>query len=384
MKNKAGAVLICAVIIIAYIIISTNSLLSFGADESAPTMYINDEAWYNEFQYKWINIFLVDYIPISMLEKIEGIEIKVNKYLRNVMISYGENKYMTFDIDTSTVYTAKGEVYSVSTYLLYGERYIPAKLVCNYLGLRFEMTKNETAIRISDGSEKKSFNELLIIYNPSLAEVETTKKETTVVTTEFITDTGETTVPLETQEEIDARTIYFTFSGCPNEYTPDILNILYNYGYKALFLTDESRIIENAAVIRRIAVEGHTIGIMLPADKNNEVIFDYEKTPANDLLYYIIKYKTRIVSAEGYINDDKRLSLESAGYIITEYNSQLPEDNNISSKFLFDKAEEYIRVNETVIFRFYSNANTVIALPKILDYIAGMPQFIVKSLNETT
>ncbi len=383
MKNKAGVVFICACIIFIYIIISTNSLLSFGADENAPTMYINDEAWYNEFQYKWINIFLVDYIPISMLEKIEGIEIKINRYLRNVMISYDENKYITFDIDTSTVYTAKGDVYSVSTYLLYGERYIPAKLVCNYLGLRFEMTKKETAIRISDGSEKKSFNELLVIYNPALAEIETTKNEITAVTTETLTDAGETTTPFET-EEIDARTIYLTFSGCPNEYTSDILNILYSYNYKALFLIDDSRMINNAEVIRRIAVEGHTFGILLPADKNNEVIFDYEKTPANDLLYYIIKYKTRIISTDGYLSDDKRLSLESAGYIITEYNSQLPEDNKISAKNLFNKAQEYIRVNETVIFRFYSNANTVIALPKILDYIAGMPQFNVKSLNETT
>lgn len=384
MKNKTAAVLICSCIIVALIIISSNSLLSFGAEESVPTMYVNDEPWYNESQYKWINIFLVDYIPISILEKIEGIEIKFNKYLRNVMISYGENKYMTFDIDTSTVYTAKGEVYSVSTYLLYGERYIPAKIVCNYLGLRFEMTKKETAIRISDGSEKKSFNQLLIIYNPSLAEVETTKNESSVVTTEVLTDAVETTIPLETQEEIGARTIYFTFSGCPNEYTPDILKILYSYGYKALFLTDESRITNNAAVIRRIAVEGHTFGILLPTDKNNEVIYDYEKTPANDLLYYIIKYKTRIVSTEGYISDDKRLSLESAGYIITEYNSELPEDNNISAKKLFNKAQEYIRANETVIFRFYSNANMVIALPKILEYIAGIPQFIVKTLNETT
>lgn len=384
MKNKTAAVFTCACIILALIIISSNSMLSFGAKESVPTMYVNDEPWYNESQFKWINIFLVDYIPISMLEKIDGIEIKFNKYLRNVMISYGENKYMTFDIDTSIVYTAKGEVYSVSTYLLYGERYIPARFVCNYLGLRFEMTKKETAIRISDGSEKKNFNELLLIYSPSLAEVVTTKNETSDVNTETLTDNAETTTSLETQEQIGERTIYITFSGCPNEYTSDILNILNSYGYKALFLTDKSRIIGNAAVIRRIAVEGHSFGILLPEDKNHEVIFDFKKIPANDLLYYIIKFKTRIVSTEGHISDDKRLSLESAGYIITEYNSELPEDNNISAKFLFNKAEEYIRVNEKVIFRFYSNANTVIALPRILDYIAGMPQFIVKTLNETT
>jgi hypothetical protein len=151
MKNKTAAVFICACIAVALIIVSTNSLLLFGADEGAPTMYVNDEPWYSESQYyKWYNITLINYIPISMLEKINGIEIKENKYLHNVMISYGKDIFMTFDIDTSTVYTAKGEQYSVSTYLIYGKRYIPAQLVCDNLGLRFEITKGETAVRISD------------------------------------------------------------------------------------------------------------------------------------------------------------------------------------------------------------------------------------------
>ncbi|NCA68375.1 MAG: hypothetical protein EOM87_09995, partial [Clostridia bacterium] len=95
MKKIAAAVTVCACFAVLLIIMTSNSMLSFGAEESLPSMYVNDEPWYNEAQYTWIKIFLVDYIPISILEKIEGIEITFNKYLRNVMISYGEDKYMT-------------------------------------------------------------------------------------------------------------------------------------------------------------------------------------------------------------------------------------------------------------------------------------------------
>lgn len=383
MKKIAAAVTVCACFAVLLIIMTSNSMLSFGAEESLPSMYVNDEPWYNEAQYTWIKIFLVDYIPISILEKIEGIEITFNKYLRNVMISYGEDKYMTFDIDTSTVYTAKGEVFSASTYLIYGERYIPAKLVCNYLGLRFEMTDNETAMRISDGTEKMSFNELLLVYNPALAKTETTAQDTTAPTTGETTAVSETTAPLETAEEIGERTIYFTFSDCPNVYTPEILDILNDYGYKALFFTDEVNIIKNPSVITRMTVEGHIPGIIIDPDDHDDENEMREEIIANRFLYYIIKNKTRILGAEDTINDEKKLGFESAGYIISEYNSKMPEDSSVSAKKILEMAKKYIRDNEIVIYRFYSNENTVSALPEILDYISAKSQFTVKTLSET-
>ncbi len=383
MKKITAAVTVCACFAVLLIIMMSNSMLSFGAEENLPTMYVNDEPWYNEAQYKWIKIFLVDYMPISILEKIEGIEITFNKYLRNVMISYGEDKYMTFDIDTSTVYTANGEVFSVSTYLIYGERYIPAKLVCNYLGLRFEMTENETAMRISDGTEKMSFNELLFIFNPALAETETTAQDTTAPTAGETTAVSETTAPLETEEEIGKRTIYFTFSDCPNVYTPEIMDILNDYGYKALFFTDEVNIIKNPSVITSMAVEGHIPGIIIdPADYDDETEV-WEEITANRLLYYIIKNKTRIIGAEDTINDEKKLGFESAGYIISEYNSKMPEEDSVSAEKIINTAKKYIHENEIVIYRFYSNENTVSALPEILDYISDKSQFTVKIPNET-
>ncbi|MDD4774539.1 MAG: polysaccharide deacetylase family protein [Eubacteriales bacterium] len=365
MEKKTAAVLISACITVFLIITSANSLLSFGAEETVHTMFVNDEPWYNESQYKWINIFLVDYIPITILEKIDGIEIKFNKFLHNVMIMYGDDKYMTFDTDTSTVYTAKGDVYSASTYLLYGERYIPAELVCNYLGLRFEMTKNKTAMRISDGSEKNSFNELLLIYNPTLADIEPSEKDTS----SLITTDDESVSSEDTGDEIGERTISMVFADIDSEHTPEILDILGSYGYKALFLTGENRIAGNTAIIRRIAIEGHTIGILLPDEKNNEKTYSeyYENgISANNLLYNSIKYKTRILCAENPISANARSSFESAGYMIITYNSELPRDKKISATSIYNKAQEYIRANEIVRYCFHTNANTVIALPRIL------------------
>lgn len=375
MKNKTTSVFVCACIAVALIIACSNPLFLFGAEDGAPTMYVNDEPWYNESQYnKWYNITLINYIPISMLEKIGGIEIKENKYLHNVMISYGKDKFMTFDIDTSTVYTAKGEQYSVSTYLIYGKRYIPAQLVCDNLGLSFEITKNQKAVRISDKMAQKNFNELLLIYNPSLTE--TRKNETTSA----ITTASQTTEPPMTQEEIGDRTIYFTFSGCPNEYTSEILDILARYGYKALFLLDDG-IREYDAVARRIAVAGHTISINLTDVKENPA---GKAKQINNLLYNIIKYKTRITSSDGNINNDGYSSLISAGYIVLDYNSGMSDDKKASARYLFNEAQQYIRGSEKVIFRFHSTKYTVAALPQILDYISGMPQFTIKTLNETS
>jgi hypothetical protein len=76
--------------------------------------------------------------------------------------------------------------------------------------------------------------------------------------------------------------------------------------------------------------------------------------------------------------------MEKAGYIVLDYNSGISDDSNVSAKYLFNEAQEYIRSSEKVIFRFHSTAKTIAVLPQILDYISGMPQFIIKTQNETT
>lgn len=376
MKNKTFTVFIIACITVAAVISYTNPL--FGADEDAPTMYVNDEPWYNESQYKkWYNIYLVDYIPISMMGKIDGIEIKENKYLRNVIISYGKDKYITFDIDASIVYTAKGEQYSAATTLIYGERYIPARLVCDCLGLNFEITKNEKAIRISDNTAKKSFNELLEIYNPSLLESITTKTETTTVNQ----DPAETSGQQQTIGDIGDRTIYFTFTGCPNEYTGEILDLLEKYGYKALFLLNEENIREYITETVRIAAAGHAIGIGLG---NNDGMFTEKARQINNVLYNLIKHKTRIVGIDVNIDDDDYLSLESAGFTVIDFNGNIPDNKNYSVNYLSAEAYDYIHDFERIFFRFNSTGKTAAVLEKILEYISDKPGFSVELIKETT
>lgn len=375
MKNRAVAAFLCACVAIALIIIFKNYQTPVYADDNMPTMFTNDVPWYKEQQYKagyrWINIFLVEYIPIDMLEELEGVAISSNKSLRNVMINVGD-KYMTFDTDTSVVYTDEGKQYNTATYLIYSKRYIPAALVCNYFGFSFEMNKAGTAVRIKDSSAKRSLEELLSTYNPALAEkAETSAPPETA-------PPPQTAAPVTETEEIGERTIYLVFTGCPNSYTSDILKILREYDCGALFLLAAEDIVSDIGGVKEIYAEKNSVGIYASDGFDAAAA---EKT--NFLLYRILKLKTRLVGPVSITNNNNG-SLPEDGYNFIDFNADMPDLYRASPDYLTEKARRFIHDSETVVFRFHSTKYTVGALPPILEYIGSSPQFTIKTINETT
>ena len=78
--------------------------LGTATAEGLPTMFCNDEAWDGEERFGFERIFSQYYLPVSMFEAIDGVEVKENTRLGTLLISYG-NRYISFDTDSNFAYT---------------------------------------------------------------------------------------------------------------------------------------------------------------------------------------------------------------------------------------------------------------------------------------
>lgn len=375
MDKRTAAVFVCALLTAAFII-----CFAVNGAEGGYTMFVNDSPWYDQEHYPWEEIFGVDYLPLSMFSQLEGVSIRENTNLKNVLVSYGD-KYVTFDLTSSTMYTSEGWQAEVSTYLLYvNERYVPAETICGYFGFIYE--KKGEAVRVSDSSRSLTFNELLLEYNPSLAETEAPKTEPPVTTD---SQTGETESEPVT-ENVGERSIYFTFV-CGDR-TGEVLDTLKAYGITACFCADAQYIAGNYDTLREILVRGHSVCVYGEYDGSSEDYFSsvYE---TGTLLARLLKFKTRLITS-GLEGMNSLLSREDIidvagklGYAITGFNCPMYYGENADAAVMISDATELIVENETVVFRFPCDGDTVRALPGILAYIERNPQFKTGLIGET-
>ncbi len=402
MKNVIAA-LICAFIIAALVIGAAFSTRVYSLKDSAvteekkPLMYINDEPWYNEYLYPMENIFLVDYIPIFMFAKLDGVFIKINSAINDVMISY-KNKYLTFKTDKSEMYDAEGGKYNIRTYLLYGgERYVPARVVCDYFGFVYEKSKNGEAVRIYDANVKLTFDEVLKIYNPSIAEnvTETTAKNTEKETSEKIT---EGTTKAEDTKEISECNVYLSLYGSSSNNISEAIKLLNEYNVPAAFFLEQSEIIKNADTIREINVNGYNFGVLFnsgsipengnSSDKYKNVISNL--TEINDYIYRLQKYKTRLTALtedyylrKSYGNDLFSLLTEE-GYIVRGYDYYYNYAYRLSAETVTDRFYKLLSGKENVSVAIYLNSNGTDILKYLLEYIDKYPQLHIVEIDESS
>jgi len=77
MSRKQAAILIAALLLA----LSAVFLISVSGAEDLPTMFCNDEAWEGEERFGFERIFSQYYLPVSMFEAIDGVEVKENTRL---------------------------------------------------------------------------------------------------------------------------------------------------------------------------------------------------------------------------------------------------------------------------------------------------------------
>ena len=218
-----------------------------------------------------------------------------------------------------------------------------AEQVCEYFG--FKLEEKGEAVRISDSTTDKTLNDLLKIYNPALAYEETAQTTQPAVP-------EETTAPAETEEDfspqyedIGNRLIYFTFEDAPGERTAEILDLLKKYGVSATFFLTGA-ITDYPSEVSRMIAEGHSVGLHSMTCDNALFAGDFssftsELETENNILYRIIKRKTRLVRApdgshsDGFvISESEGRTLEELGYIVWDWNVYIPDGTDSDTAFI--------------------------------------------------
>lgn len=344
-----------------------------------PLLYYNDNTWSREDRCPLKIIDDTYYVPLVIFAQLDDTKVRTNNSLNTFVISHGE-KYISFDASTDIATDESNTYYYIQTYKLdYGERYVPASVVCEYLDYGLESFTNaltgKSAVRITDGSEKFSFEEILKKYNPKILK---TEEETTKDTSK--TSTEETKKSENTPSTIlGSRIIYLTIENGANDYTSSLVDLLGYYGYKATFFIDKSDIEDYPLLISKIISSSHKIGIKPDSDNTSaytdidSLIDELDET--NELLYRVFKQKTRTVMLDdvayantGLMSSIYSGSLTDAGYAL--WNRSFSAVDGLMAN---NKASESIINNiwskNTVVIPFLSNSSTYTVLSDTLNFI---------------
>lgn len=237
---------------------------------SNPLLYYNDRTWPREDNLPIIEKYNLYFVPVTLFEQLRDVNVLINENFNTFMIEHGD-KYLTFEVGTDFAVNQDKVRMFIMTYEHYDEYYVPVETVCDMLDLGYETLTSsitgETALRVTDGSQKYTFAECIFRKYPGFFLPETTTKErvttdeTTKPTTSETTTRRcdeETTVPAPVLGE---RTIYLTIEDSPGDATEDILDVLKRYGYKATFFIIGDAARENPVLLSRIVGEGHALGL---------------------------------------------------------------------------------------------------------------------------
>jgi len=194
---------------------------------------------------------------------------------------------------------------------------VPALLIVSRLGIEYDYDYGAGGargyFRIKDASALLSARELEAYFFPTAT--------TTISTTATVTvtsPTGPTTQP----EDTTPRTVYLILTGMFGDpsagWSGDMPDTLALYGVKAAFALRPEEIVANAAEVRRVFAKGHvpvidvTGTLSLGGDSLREV------EAANEVLYALLKVKSRLLYCGGLSENDKDAVkvLKEAGYLV--------------------------------------------------------------------
>ncbi len=381
---KLASIVLCVAVVASAIIITRTEVQAASA---YPTMYYNDRAWPRSGSLPMEKFYSTLYVPVTIFAQLPNVKVKKNESLNLFVIENGDY-WLTFNVKTDFAYTQDSEpMYWRSAYS-HGDYYVPVRSVCSYLHITFEELTSpitgETAIRISDGSQTKQFEELLRERYPGFYEEQTVNTDDLISDTEAPPSTSVPPVTSRPDTEIPAptpgdRTIYITIENSPGEYTKDILEVLEEYDYPATFFVVGDNLLKNAKLLSQISAQGHAIGLHTMSHKSSElktgeaILNDIEKE--NMLLWKLIKQKSHIWRAPdgssklSSLTDDVAAELSENGYEIWDFNIDAPT-NARNAKSAADTVIKGIWDNETVIIRFREDKTTAEVLKLVLEFIA--------------
>ena len=206
-------------------------------------------------------------------------------------------------------------------------------------------------------------------------------------------DTGSTQPPAVEQPESpvtetpaggsaagDRKLVALTFDDGPDiRYTPQVLEILKQYGVKATFFVVGTQIEKYPAVLQQMKDEGHTIGnhtyahANLPKLEGQALIDEIEK--GDELIKEVLGETTRYFRAPyGAVSDPLKALLRETGRELVGWTVDTRDWAGTEPDEIVKIVQETVRPNGIILMHSFggrkgSLQNTIDALPAVIEYL---------------
>lgn len=297
-----------------------------------PNLYRQDASYKNVKTFPLVVNDSVEYFPLDIFAMYSYIEVVYSRIANGFYINNTKNShFVAFDLDTGTTTTHDNQMLEIQAQIFHRTHYVPAKAVCETLGLTFETYDDPVngvrAARISDSKATYTLDELVKMYSPVKKEQVTQKPEP--IEPDDVNNPQGSQNP-DPYKNIAQRNIYLTFENCPDSYyTNNILDVLNKKGYKAIFFLEKDKILKNPDTARRIIAEGHSIGLYLSPQASQADVYPNEQIiqmldEANDALCLVTKTKSRFVRleygfTEALSQNDFYSEIAQSGYVLYDW-----------------------------------------------------------------
>lgn len=302
------------------------------------------------------------YIPYTVFSQHMGFR-EIYNDRENILILSNGDRTLFFDLDQGIAYDDNSYTYARSALAQNGMIYLPARFTAEYFGLEYVYDAEKAVVRLTDSSAKYSMESILLFYSKTFDAL--------------LADYQTLPPPLPDPETSDPVPVYLTFAGALSEETEDILDFLRENGLKATFFLTADTILQHEELVRRIYVDGHTIGLGsasgLPASP--EALLS-EFQAANAALFRVLRTVSRMVYLPGgsvheHYDAAYFTALEQAGYQIWDL-TIIPNDTSpdaVGGEIADEIIMALITTETEQTLALHSTAAAHDALAPLLDYI---------------
>lgn len=219
-------------------------------------------------------------------------------------------------------------------------------------------------------------------------------------------NTGDTGILVQDSQSIElqegVRKVYLTFDDGPSTYTDEILDILSEYDVKATFFVIGKEGEWAEELYKRIAQEGHTIGLHSYSHVYDEIYVSVDAY-AEDLhklqeyVYSLTGIWSRYIRFPGGSSNKVSdlnmrefityLNEEGLTYFDWNISSQDATSQSLTAEQIVENSLEGIEKSDTIIILFHDaagKATTVEALPIVIEKVQAMENTVLLPITDDT
>ena len=280
------------------------------------------------------------------------------------LLLYNSQKRLLYDTALGIVSDQEDNRNYITANVQNGLIYVPVDEVCTYFGLSYDVIQSELApvVRFYNTQQYLDQNTFLRLNMPLMQQLYDAYTQ------------PETSPEAEAEVTFENVTVYLSFYELSSENFEQVLDLLEQYSCKACFFVSAEEIAADAALLRRAAGAGHTIGLWLTEGTGEE----YEKSYCQ--LFEAAKIYSILVSAPDDVMDTARETAEAKGLVFwrptKSYDSDTDSGYSLSSR-LSDIESSRIGLNIPCTDEFVSQ------IGYLLGYLSDR-QYTVNRITETT